>query len=284
MEASDLVGIAVTDSGEYVAEKNTAAVKACHKFFFSPKEPRTTAATAKVPKQPAPPKEAKQRPEVPSNAEPEAMGASPKPKRRRIGGSGGRTMLLREGKVCASDGADEPAEQRLMEPLTNPPRGPMSLLPGEHPLEIERYFGEGRAAEENASGSGSERPKINHRTGGNQQRKVPSNDPGISATEPPLRYGEAVQRAREGMAAKAREIGGTELEDYALSLACEFERLLLSDEGSRATAAKRKQVCIDYDAVLRRIYPHLVLDPHILSVRALEEWEGDGELIMLQWY
>ena len=308
---SDIIGIAVTDSGTYVAEKNTEPVKACHLHFFASLEPRAKGTKTKIT---TPIEENKPGPSKPSanykrpigmtqNEELDLLEAQPKVKRRRIGGSGSRTLYIQNGKAHSSKfSKDDSQEQRFMEPLTNPPRAPMPLLPGEYPLEVETYFAEGAAMElpegmaavplvKPAGVAGNSKTKqggkvkpTNAATNTilghvNQAIRIPLARSIGSTSQPPLRFVEAVDRARRGMAKKARDIGGKELEQRAMHAAEAFEMLCLRDEGSGFTAVERKKVCVDYDAILRQIYPGLVIDPHILSARALEEAEGTGKFV-----
>jgi hypothetical protein len=137
---------------------------------------------------------------------------------------------------------------------------PISLLPGEVPLGIETYFGEGRQLLPDGTSAAD---------------AAPSADSAAAGLPIAQRYSAAVARARRGMAAKAAGIGGAALVARAQG-ACEaFERVCLG--GAAALPREAHSVVAEYDAVLRLIYPQLVLAPHVLSAGVLEQREGQGE-------
>ncbi len=160
-----------------------------------------------------------------------------------------------------------------MGPLTRPKYSPMLLLPGEVPLGIETFFGEGKYANATPSETSAPAPPLS----------IAAAPVAAECTaQPPARYRHAVARAREGMKKKAMAKGGKPLVLRAIQAVELFERICLGDvvvkdDGiTKITAADRREACIEYDTVLRMIYPELILDAHVLDVKILEDMEGTG--------
>ena len=295
-QPGDLFGIARSSKGKYLVEKNTDEVKKMHEFFFPDKSKakiaKVTTATTSNGAAPATKKQGRQ-PQKPSSAtvtttedyfndcsdRDASEGPTNPPKRCKIGGSSGPTKWIsRENDAPPATATTATARQkfnqaqRLMGPLARPPHDPMLLLPGEVPLGIETFFGEGHYASLPDS---------------NTTQPLPLPPPALALASssspapdcpalPPARYRYAVNRAREGMKKKAHAKGGKSLVLRAVKAVELFERICLEDDTTPVTAAERKAACIEYDAVLREIYPELMLDAHVLDVKILENQEGTG--------
>jgi hypothetical protein len=198
-------------------------------------------------------------------------------KRRRIGGTSGPTKRIRPKANTGSNTAATTSRrqfyktERLMGPLTRPPHDSMPLLPGEIPLGIETFFGEGQIT-----------VLPEERTTATTTATEPPTAIAEYAAQPPARYRHAVNRARDGLKKKSLAKGGKSLVLRAVRAVELFERICLgdgvfSDDGKmKITAANRRAACIEYDAVLREIYPELILDAHVLDVKILEDMEGTG--------
>jgi hypothetical protein len=281
-QPGDLFGISRSSKGTYIVEKNTDEIKAMHAFFFPGKSKDKKSAVGATKRQ-APRK--KKAPSATTTITTTGnyvdddieVTASDDPvvttKRRKIGGSSGPTkrILLNSGTTTTTTSAttrlNSHEKVRSMGSLTRPRHTPIPLLPGEVPLGIETFFGVG-----------------------NYARKSPflAAHPDVAASavctaQPPARYRHAVNRAREGMKKKALAKGGKNLLLRAVRAVELFERICLGDAAvvggdgqKRITAADRRAACIEYDAVLREIYPELIVDAHVLDAKILENMEGTG--------
>ncbi|KAH7623329.1 hypothetical protein Ndes2526B_g01755 [Nannochloris sp. 'desiccata'] len=291
-QPGDLFGIARSSEGKYIVEKNTDEIKALHEFFF-PEKSKEKKADAGAAKRRAPSKKKAASATTTATTTEDCADDDTElkadcnlvvtTKRRKIGGSSGLTKRILPNTGTAAAAATSRLNfyqtERLMGPLTRPQHTPMPLLPGEVPLGIETFFGEGNYA--SLTTLTSEPPPSA------RQPATASAVPECTA-KPPARYRHAVNRAREGMKKKALAKGGKNLVLRAVRAVELFERICLGDvvmkdDGqTRITAADRRAACIEYDAVLREIYPKLILDAHVLDVKILEDMEGTDELQLLR--
>jgi len=287
-QPGDLFGISRSSKGEYVVEKNTDEIKAIHKFFFpgKSKEKKSAAGATKrrapSKKRPASATTTATTTEVYIDDDTE-LTASDDPvltsKRRKIGGSSALTRRILSNTSTATAAATSRKKfhqtARRMASLTRPRHNPMLLLPGEVLLGIESFFGEGNIASSTTLTKNSPLLAAHPDTAASAAAEC--------TAQPPVRYRHAVNRARDGMKKKALAIGGKELVLRAVSAVELFERICLGDGAvhddgkTRITAADRRSACIEYDAVLREIYPELIFDAHVLDVKILEDMEGTSE-------
>lgn len=293
-QPGDLFGIARSSEGKYIVEKNTDEIKALHEFFF-PEKSKEKKADAGAAKRRAPSKKKAASATTTATTTEDCADDDTElkadcnlvvtTKRRKIGGSSGLTKRILPNTGTAAAAATSRLNfyqtERLMGPLTRPQHTPMPLLPGEVPLGIETFFGEGNYA--SLTTLTSEPPPSA------RQPATASAVPECTA-KPPARYRHAVNRAREGMKKKALAKGGKNLVLRAVRAVELFERICLGDvvmkdDGqTRITAADRRAACIEYDAVLREIYPKLILDAHVLDVKILEDMEGTGKQIFFPFF
>jgi len=154
-------------------------------------------------------------------------------------------------RVKARQPTADPGD-RPINSVVQPIHVPVIRFPGEAPLHVETLLGEQDAHHSDA----------------------------VPCATPETAYRRAVDAARARMVARAKRIGVErgmpELPGRSLA-ACEtFERLCLEGGSSTASAIEREAACTEYDAVLREVYGGLMLDPHVLSVEALEAEEDTG--------